>query len=452
MTKYPSENDLKDQLNQIKNYKDLYPLISSYINISTDNIGLLEYLPSYNNFLNFMNDKYSYSISRKDASKKILEKEDIYTEETSKKSFEEFINSWKGIKKYVTQYKSNQMKEHDLNEKMTLNNFLVDDGEIGNGMYLAGGYELFIKTQNNFLETIIDSLEKNKNSILYYYKENLKHKINVHKATNNEIVMKKFPEKCQYKNFLHLISINSHRNIYYKNEDSKINYKNYNNFIYDFDTIEEELGKILLTGKRLFDNNIPFVTYNFEAFRGEKKSNLIDFINLYPPQELTKDEKKDLFSYLKEKIKNNYHYDFSQLLFSIQKVIYFLTQERMNTDTKIQVILYSKPKYLNITNECQNLLKKLNKFNISKLFEILSFVELFSFDSIINNLKDEYKINIEENDKQKINNYFNNNIKKKITKAELACFCRKLITRYLLSNIDDNKINLDNSLSDYFKN
>ena len=121
----------------------------------------------------------------------------------------------------------------------------------------------------------------------------------------------------------------------------------------------------------------------------------------------------------------------------------------MNAETKLHDIFKSKPKYLNISNDCKNLFERLYKFDISKLFEIFSYIELFSFDSMINNLKDDYKIALRENEKQMIDNYFNNGVEKKIEKIDLASFCRKLISRYLISKRTDNDINPDISLSLY---
>ena len=142
-----------------------------------------------------MIDNYSYKISRKDAYSKKLKDEAIF-KDSVKKYFDEFLTVWKHIGKYVTQYKCHQMEEQNfLNERMPLIHFLVDDGEIGKGMYLAGGYEQFIKWQNNFLKPIIKSLDKNKDGILYYFNENLKHKIDVQKASDNVIINKQLIRK-----------------------------------------------------------------------------------------------------------------------------------------------------------------------------------------------------------------------------------------------------------------
>ena len=275
--------------------------------------------------------------------------------------------------------------------------------------------------------------------------------IDVQKATDNEIIKKDFPDNSNYINFFHLISLNAYRNIYYKipnckdenNKNRKINYLNYNNFIYDFNLIEEELGKILLTGKRLFNKDkIKFVTYCYEGFRGEKSSTLIDFIESYPQKKLEDEEKNELYDYIIEK--NAHTYDFTQLMFSIQLIIYYLTQDKKANDYKINDIIANAPEYLNISDDCKNFFEHFYKFTIEKLFEIFSFIELFCFDLISKNLKDEYKINLRKELIDKIKDYFNNGVEKLIDKAELASACRKLISRYLISKRSDNDINPDN--------
>ena len=128
MTKYPSEENFKNELYKIKNYNNLYPLISSYINPINDKIDLMQYLPSYNKFLNFMIDNYTYKISRKEAYSKKLKDEDIFKNSNFKTKLNNFFDAWKEIGKYVTQYKCHQMIQQTfLNDRMPLINFLVDE-------------------------------------------------------------------------------------------------------------------------------------------------------------------------------------------------------------------------------------------------------------------------------------------------------------------------------------
>lgn len=417
-------------------------------------LNYLKELPKYNKFINLMINKYSYRISRKEANEKKINEEDIYkkNENNFKETLDEFIEVWNKISKYCTKYKCHQMKEEILNNKMVLENFLIDDGEIGKGMYLASGYQNFIKWQNDFLEPISMALDENKRGILYYLNENLKNRIDVQKANKNEIISKDFPDNSIYFNFLHLISLHSHRNIFFKSKNDqiiKMNYFNYNNFIYDFDEIEEKLGNILLTGKKLFNNeNITFITYCYEGFRGEKSSTLINFIELYPQKKLNDSENSEIFDYINEK--NAYNtYDFTKLMFSIQLLIYYLTQEKKSKDLSVNKVIESSPEYLYISEDCKEFFGKFYKIQIDKLFDVFSFVELLCYDLISKNLKNEYKLDLEKSTVEKINNYFQNGYEKKIEKINLASACRKLISRYLISLRSDNDINPENLLSSY---
>ena len=459
-TKYPTEEHFINELYKISNYKTIYPLITSYIDPNNSNINLLKELPKYNNFVNLMINKYSYKISRSEANTKKLNDEDIYKNNENNfrsKTLKDFLDAWNQTQKYNIQYKCHIMEEEYLTEKSPLSHFLIDDGEIGKGMYLAAGYTHFINLQNNFLEPITKALDNNKNGILYYYNKNLKNRIDVQNATENEIIKKEFPDNSNYINFLHLICLKNYRNIYYKTADSKdenkdktiLNYFNYNNFIYDFNSIEEELGKILLTGKRLFNNDkIKFVTYCYEGFRGEKSSILIDFIELYPQKELNQEEKNKLYDYVIEK-NLNYTYDFTQFMFSVQLIIYYLTQDKKTIDSKVYDIILNVPEYLNISDECKKFFESFYKITVEKLFAVFSFIELFCFDIITKNLKDEYKINLKKEIIKKINDYFNNGEQKLIDKENLASACRKLISRYLISKRSDNDISPDNLLCLY---
>ena len=62
--------------------------------------------------------------------------------------------------------------------------------------------------------------------------------------------------------------------------ENKVSYQNYRQFIYDFDSMERTLGQMVLTGKVKFngENDLKFVTYCFEGFRGNKSSVFVDFI------------------------------------------------------------------------------------------------------------------------------------------------------------------------------
>ena len=58
-------------------------------------------------------------------------------------------------------------------KKDALINFLNDEGELGNGMYLAAACQNFISWQNSFVDSILDA--NMYNGILHNYVNNLFH-------------------------------------------------------------------------------------------------------------------------------------------------------------------------------------------------------------------------------------------------------------------------------------
>jgi len=120
---------------------------------------------------------------------------------------------------------------------------LNDCSELRGGTYLASACQNFIEWQNSFLNPVI---EKNKNGgILYNYVNKIK-RIPLQKAKPEQIVLieERFKKNKNYIDFNDIIYTFSQRNIF--DDNGNINYSNYNSFIYDYDKIEEELGKILL--------------------------------------------------------------------------------------------------------------------------------------------------------------------------------------------------------------
>ena len=138
----------------------------------------------------------------------------------------------------------------------------------------------------------------------------------------------------RYKDFIDVVFGFSRRNIFDKN--GKLNYSQYNSFVYDYDRIEEELGKIILPGVCLFEgeDNLNFITYWGEGFRGGNSSMISKFYLKYTQIDLTMEEKKDIINYIAQmnkkifaKNKKQKRYDFKNFFGSLQKLFLFLTTE-----------------------------------------------------------------------------------------------------------------------------
>jgi hypothetical protein len=329
----------------------------------------------------------------------------------------------------------------DLDENTSLAHFLNDDGEICKGMYIAAAYQNFITWQNQFLDGLIEPLRQN--GILHYFIKNIGKSIDVQNAKKNEalnfdIINESLIEK---------IFESSQRNIF--TQKDKVNYLNYKQFIYDFDYLEKILGETLLPGKVKFNGtlNLKYVTYCFEGFRGSKTSVLSDFAGKYKIEPLNIESKQRIYDTIKDKLENQTD-ELSKILFSIQLLIYYLTQERKDGKEEIKKVLEELPDYVNLSKECLEFLGN-QKLIINEIIGAYSYIELLCFKPIVGNLRDHYKKPIDANIIENINKSFEDKIFQVFTKLSLASACRKLISRYLVSIRDDTDFNENNPLDLY---
>ena len=252
------------------------------------------------------------------------------------------------------------------------------------------------------------------------------------------------------KKFIEIIFDNSKRNIYIDNDI--INYKDYKKVIYNFDSIENTLGEMILPGKVKFNGieSLRFVTYTFEGFRGSKTSVLSDFLKKYKSKNLTPEKKQKIYEGLKDKLEN-INDELSKILFSIQLLIYYLTQDEKDPNTEIKEVIKELPYYVNISKECIDFFENQN-LEVNEIFGVYSYFELLCFKPIVNNLRGHYKKRIDKEVAENINKSFEEKKFKIITKISLASACRKLISRYLVSIRDDTDYNEKNELGYYLNN
>ena len=445
MTTYPTKDNFINELKKVPEFEIKYPLLNSYLIIENKEKELIKYLPEFNEFSNFMIDFYSYKISREEASKKIIKEEEIYKE--NKRGFQDmfkrFKKIWVHLKPYAVKFGCrDEMPPVDLNENTTLAHFLNDDGELLKGMYIASAYEKFITWQNTFLDQLIEPLRQN--GILHHFVQNMGKCIDVQNAKKNETLNFDSINEA----FNEILFDASHRNIF--TQDKNINYLNYKQFIYDFDYIEKNLGEILLPGKVKFNGTetLRFVTYSFEGFRGNKTSVLSDFAGKYNPEPLSNDNKQKIYDTIKDKLQNQ-NDELSKILFSIQLLIYYLTQDIKEGKDKIKTIIGQLPDYVNLSKECLDFLNNQNDLKVNEITGAYSYIELLCFKPIIANLREHYKKKIDEKIIDDINKSFEEKKFQIITKVSLASACRILISRYLVSMREDTDYNENNKLDLY---
>ena len=454
-TKYKTEEDfMKRMINQEK-----YPLIKQLISRNPD-FKKLECLSPFNEFTNYMVNHYSFKISREYAKENSLENEEIMKEFGFNKKLGDFLKAWDHIKLDATKYgcRPDMEVKQTFTKKDKLINFLNDAGELYNGMYLASACQNFIAWQNTFLEPIVTANAFN--GILHNYISNILRKIPVQEAKHDQIVLisERFEKYGKYIDFNDLIYAFSERNIF--GENGKINYSDYNTFVYDYNSIEEELGKIVLPGTCLFEkeDKLNFMIYWGEGFRGGNSDILIKLYGKYKQEDLEQKEKKVIYDYILnmkkiklEKDNENKNYDFKFFFASMQMLIFYLAEKGVMKEKEIlSNIINNAPGYLKLSDDCKNFFNNEGKnFTLNKIMNLFCFFEHLCFNDLVETLQEEFKALIPEDIKNKIVEKLikNNNPNDIISIKSLGTAVRRLISRYFAGKRQAMDVKVDRSLA-----
>jgi hypothetical protein len=228
------------------------------------------------------------------------------------------------------------------------------------------------------------------------------------------------------------------------NKTGNINYSDYNKFEYDISGIEEELAKVLLPGKCLFEEeNDYFVTFWGEGFNGGKSDFLQKFYKKFKQTDLEPDEKEKVMSYLRIfRVAN----DFRQFFSSIQVFLFYLMSYNFNeNDTISNIFNNSNENFIKLNESCARFFNNENikDFKGEKILSIFFLFEHFCFEELCQNLQEEYKKEIDEKVKVNIETKLLNqkNYEEEISIKDLGSAVRRFISRYLVgkkqaTNID----------------
>jgi hypothetical protein len=277
----------------------------------------------------------------------------------------------------------------------------------------------------------------------------MKNKIPVQDANINQILaIDNCFKKSNYDNFEDLVYSFSRRNIF--NEDGKIDYLKYNLFKYDFSLLEEELAKLILPGKCLFENEdqLNFVTYWGEGFRGKKSDSLNKFYEKYPQKDLEDSDQTKIFIYLQQ-LKNKNNNNLDKFFGSIQLIIFYLVNNNYKQDEYISNIISKAPEYLELDEDCSKFFKEEDgkDFKANQIMNIFFFIEHLCFDNLIATIREEYKSPIDEETQKSIKEKLlkKSNENDLIKTKDLAAALRRFISRYLVGNreVFDIKESLD---------
>jgi hypothetical protein len=299
----------------------------------------------------------------------------------------------------------------NIEKNLTLNYFLVDDGQLGGGMYLASAYSNFIEWQNKFISLILDNI--NQDSVLYCYLEQLNEEIYVQEAKEENILNINDNIINELNNMIRIYSI---RNIFDNNNNIiTINYTNYKRIKFNFDEIEAKLGKLILPGIKKFkskDDPIKFMVYLYEGNRSQRSQILLKYETKYPSRELNFNEKGILYDFInKNKISKNI---INEFLSSSQILIDYIQKENFNKNKSILSVIKDLPKYIEIddflksffienTDDIEQNDKEnpIQMYSINTLINIYELIEFLCWEQFTNNLNEQYKMHLTEDMKKK---------------------------------------------------
>ena len=398
-----------------------YPLLFQVL-FYKDEVKKLKYLSDINNLSNYLIKKFSYRISRKEANHKSINNNDFKIDNNL---LTKFISSWNKL------YELNKFQYNNLSENNPLIDFLIESKEKSNFNQINKIYRDLIKHQNNFLTPIIKN-NKTKKGILHFYYDTLRKEINIQDSKDNEIDLSNI-------DLNDIILRNSKRNIF--TSDNKIDFYNYNNFAYDLESIERELGEKILPGKCLFKNE----EMRTITFLGEGAPDILTKFVLRYNQIEVKD-KGILFNFVKKNyLKGKSMKDFYE---SFQVLFFYLTEDKneLNLEINLNYLLKLIPD-LNLSDDFKQFLEEQGRdFKLNEIFEVYLYLEHLYFELLLS------KENIE---KTNFNKSINDNDKDEFEKIEFKfkddfiMALRRYITRNLIGNkylYIDLKENLINQL------
>ena len=424
--------------------------------------------------LNLFNENYSHLISRDKAESTKIEDDEIYRKNT--KEVEEFIKFFNKLqknekkeKKDTKEKESKKDKEEKDDKKKKVKKdylelsakdnhisdlFLDPDNKYG-GIYKEI-LKQFIKKQNDELTDLLEKkIMDGKIDV------NSTNKINIQQIKEDEIFT--FNESDKF-SFITETFNSSYRRIIDNN-----NYEKYNDYVIDFDSIEERLTDLLLKNKKLLNDDIIEFSYNNELFTIEISNEISKFKDNYNiEKKLTNDDKEIIYKFYDTNRENKDLY--KKIILDFMTLIKYLANnnEKNTAISEINAKIES-----NFSNEFLEIFKdekqkkdedndekdkksKKRDLTVNKTLAIFEYFLKFIFKEIKEDLEEfslEFKdkklekkaneelekfFNDEKKDNEEINNIHNQKI---INKYNLTLALKWFMTLVLFNEKDkENKI------------
>ena len=133
----------------------------------------------------------------------------------------------------------------------------------------------------------------------------------------------------------------------------------------------------------------------------------------------------------------------------MQLIIFYLINNNFKEDEKTSNIISEAPDYLDIDKDCLNFFNGVGKeFKANQIMNIFFYIEHLCFDTLIENIRIEYKKPIEKSVVDEIKKKLINESQPedKISLNDLAAPLRRFISRYLVGNKEVIDVNENNTL------
>ena len=425
-------------IEKLKKYISLYkkkPLLILKVFINSDrendDIDKLNHLETINSFINSFAEENSNLISRENYETDNIE---YYLQQIRVRNrsilnengespldiqFKNFCESYKRVTNIMPiEINRNHPVKYILND-----NKIKNEETVINKVYCH-----LIEIQNNYLKEIIKNYDNKKEIskeeiIIKNAIEQIKKEIPVQLATKSEIFSFNVQDDT-LRSFEELFSFYSLKNIFNK-ENNKIDYSKYSEIKFKLNRIEQELVNIILTGKKLFSNEqITYKFYSDPYEIEEKTKNFKIFTELYNKKDINDIEKRDLLNAI-ENVNRYFLPNLENLIFYLIKENKYQGNQTIN-DVKLPSNLY-------FNEDVKRVLLDSSKFTINQLISIYEYIEEQIWDFIADRyVNRKYKIDgFWNNNRDKLNEYYNNENKRELKNDMLASLLIKFICRYL---------------------
>ena len=179
----------------------------------------------------------------------------------------------------------------------------------------------------------------------------------------------------------------------------------------------------ILPGKRLFSNNLKFVTYSYEAYSGEKSAVLQMFSARYPQKDLSEREKGHISQFFER------HGNYIRIMSSLQLLIFYLHKESFPKDQSVNSIIHNLPQYISLEQSLIDFFKDREEFTLETLLQLFEYIEFLSYETIKKDIDDKFKTKIPDDIRKRIDQFFSSQTI--IKKDVLAKAVRKFSSRFL---------------------